>query len=67
MSSELHRKIAIDAINDVDGDNVLAFAVERHSTGENLLLVIMVDDRFLARAIAVVLSIDPDAQQAKAG
>jgi hypothetical protein len=45
---------------------VFAFPVERYSTGEELLLVIMVDDEYLTRAIAAVLSIDPDARQANA-
>ena len=63
MSSERHRRLAIAAIDDVDGDSVFAFPVERYSTGESLLLVIMVDDEYLALAITAVLSIDPHAQQ----
>jgi hypothetical protein len=66
MSSEVHRRKAIDAIDSVDGDSVFAFPVERYSTGEELLLVIMVDDEYLTLAIAAVLSIDPDARQANA-
>lgn len=65
MTSEAHRQTAIDAIETVDGESVFAFPVERRSTGENLLLVIMVDDEFLAMAITAVLSIDPDARQPK--
>jgi hypothetical protein len=63
MSSERHRRLAIDAIENVDGDSVFAFPVERYSSGESLLLVIMVDDQYLALAITAVLSIDPHARQ----
>lgn len=63
MSSESHRQRAIDAIDNVDGDSVFAFPVERYSTGETLLLVVMVEDQYLTMAITAVLSIDPDARQ----
>ncbi len=53
-------------MKDVDGDSVFAFPVQRHSTGEALLLVMMVDDEYLALAITAVLSIDPYARQPRA-
>jgi hypothetical protein len=44
MSSELRRQGAIAAIGNVAGGNVFASPVERRSTGQTLLLVIMVDE-----------------------
>jgi hypothetical protein len=52
----------------VSSESVFAFPVQRHSTGQKLLLAIMVDEGHQGLAIAAVLSTDPDArQQAKAG
>ena len=67
MSSELHRRQAIDAIDTVDGKSVRAFAVERVSTAEMLLLVLVVDIEHVSQAVAAVLSVDPQARRAQPG
>jgi hypothetical protein len=63
MSSELHRRRAIEAMQNVAGGSIFAFPVERRSTGETLLLVVMADEGHQGLAIAAVLSIDPCARQ----
>jgi hypothetical protein len=65
MSSELHRRQAIDAIDVLDGESVRAFPVERVSTAEPLLLVLVVDIEHVSQAVAVVLSVDPQARRAQ--
>jgi hypothetical protein len=60
--AELHRQRAITALSDVDGDRVFGMPMERISTGEYLLLVIMVDDKYPSQATAAVLSVDPHAR-----
>jgi hypothetical protein len=64
MSSEGHRRSAIDVIAALYASSgVRAFPRELDSTAETLLLVIVVDDEYLKRAISAVLSVDPDARQ----
>ena len=67
MSSELHRRQAIEAIEEVDGNSVHAFPVERVSTREPLLLVVVVDKKYLSHAVAAVLRVDPHARQPQSG
>jgi hypothetical protein len=67
MSSEAHRRSAIDAIDALYAPGIRAIPVERDSTAENLLLVIVVDDNYLRRAISAVLSVDPQARHPQSG
>jgi hypothetical protein len=64
MSSEPRRQQAIDACETAYGDGLLAFPVQRRSTPDLLLLVVIVENpRHVALASHAVLSVDPDAQQ----
>ena len=67
MSSEAHRRSAIDAITALFAPGIRAFPVERDSTAEKLLLVIVVDDDYLGRAISAVHSVDPHARHPQRG
>ena len=70
MSSELHRRRAIKAIAAIetdDGSGVLALPVERYSTGETLLLVLMGDQQHLNQAVATVALIDRNARRPRSG
>jgi hypothetical protein len=67
MSSEAHRRSAIDAVAALYAPGIRAFPVERYSTAEMMLLVIAVDDNNLGPAISALLSVDPHARHPKSG
>lgn len=64
MSSEAHRRSAIDVIAALYGSRgVRAFPRELGSTAQTLLVIMVADDEDLKRAISAVLTVDPDARQ----
>jgi hypothetical protein len=68
MSSEPRRQQVLDAFETAYGGSLLAFPVQRRSTPELLLLVVIVENpQHVALASHAVLSVDPDAHQPQPG